>query len=301
MDKVYVGTSDGGFAISKDGGETWTTRDPAPGSRINSIFAIDNAVYVGTDSGIAVSKNGGRIWMLHDLNKSSSDHAVTSVFGINNRVWTGLSRSKGRFSISNDNGQTWPINSELPNPLFSSPSVTSIYVSGNRLFVGSDRGIAISDDDGKRWKRVDETKGLGSNAVRAIAGSGNNVYVGLYRDGGTVSISEDGGESWGVQNTTPLKQSNCVNSIFVDEDKVYVATDGGLAMSKDVWESWEIKTTEDGLGSNNISSVAAVGSNIYLGTGSEGLFISRDGGEMWAKASTGLPSNYITAVFAHSV
>jgi len=297
MDKVYVGTENGGFAISKDGGETWTSRDPIPGQKIWSIFAAGNNVYVGTRKGIAVSKNGGRIWAVQDLkNGSQSDRSVYSIFGINNRVWIHIREVKG-LGVSEDNGQTWSINSELPNSSFFNSENTSMYHNGKRLFVGSEDGLAITDDDGKTWKFLNKSNGLGVDYVRAITGFGTNVYVGLERDGGAMSISEDDGETWGLQETTPAKEY--VKSVAVGQGKVYVATKGGLAISDDVWEKWVVKSKADGLTTDNITSVSAVGSNVYVGTKNDGLYVSRDAGQTWEKKKPGKDGE-ITVVFAQS-
>lgn len=308
--KVYIGTASGQLAISTDGGETWTRRDPMPAEDIISIFALNDHVYVGTDAGLAVSKNGGHTWAMIVFDSSSPSPRVAGAYAWDSKVVAGSGSCSGessdRYAFSNDNGQTWPTNLKLPNPPFEE-CVTSVYAVGGRSFIGTSApytnhgGLGISDDNGKTWKFIDQTKGLGNNRVRALAAAGNTIYVGLDLDGGTISISEDGGRTWGRQNTTKFGSDIGVRGLTLSGSTLYVATSGGgMSMSNDVWQSWTTKTTIDGLASNKTFSVGVIENSIFVGT-DNGLSISHDAGKTWATKSKkqGLPSDKITAVFAH--
>jgi hypothetical protein len=113
--------------------------------------------------------------------------------------------------------------------------------------------------------------------VYPIAGAGNKLYVGLDRgEGEQIGISEDGGQTWRIQNTTRLGKSSL--SGFATQEKVYMTSFGeGVSMSRDGGKTWVSKTKDDGLISNNTEPVVAVGNNVYAGTGM-GLSVSRDGG-----------------------
>jgi len=307
MDKIYVGTTDpsgalSGLVISTDGGETWTRRDPITDASIYSIKAIGDNVYVGTKKGIAVSHNGGRSWKITKLNPDEGYQDVKALFAVNNSVYAGLALV-GRFCISNDAGETWPINVPVGEK-DSDYDVYGVYAVNQRSYVGTRRkGLGISDDNGKKWKYIGKSQGLGSDTVYDIGGIGSKVFVGLDRDGGSISISEDGGQSWGIQNTTRLGLQNSVTSIFVAQDKVYVTSKGGgVSMSNDVWGTWVNKVKSDGLASDKATAVAAVGNNVYVGTDA-GLSVSRDGGNTWITKGSkeGMPPGEISAVFAHSI
>jgi len=296
-DKIYIGTwNPYHLAISTDGGETWTNRDPTVDQYIYTIAAVGEHVYVGTGQGLAVSSNGGLAWKLVSIPKISD---ILSVFASNSSVYAGS--SVGMVATSNDYGQTWPITVAA----FSwDTRIESMYVQADRIYAGSwGEGLGVSLDNGKSWRKIQKSQGLLSDHVSSIAGRGNSLYVGMDKDGATLSISDDAGQSWGIQNTTRLGLNDQVNHVFVTQDKVYVATDNaGLAMSNDVWKKWVNKSKLDGLASNKVYQISAVGNNVYAATDA-GLSISRDGGQTWTTKNTtyGLPGNNVRVIFAHCV
>jgi len=303
-DRLYLGIGNG-LVISTDGGDTWSRRDPS--DSIRTIHAVGDNVYVGTNSGLAISVNGGRTWKIMKLNPPDSTQ-YSSGFAVGNRVYVatiqdraGRKDNGAKFLISNDTGKTWSVNVTVGNSL--QYAIGSVYVASDRIFVGTvNWGLGISDDDGKTWKFIGKEQGLGSNFVKAITGVGDKVYVGLGdRKCGTIAISEDFGESWGIQNTTRLDQATGVNSIFLADDKVYVTSEGGgVSISNDVWKKWNNTLKSGGLADDRARAVTAAGDNIFVAT-FEGVSKSSDGGKTWTNVDIGLDSRLSGAGFAHCV
>jgi len=302
-EKVYVGNGVD-FAISEDAGETWAQR----GHNIypQSIYGVNEYIYVGTNNGIAITKNDGLSWTQTCPIIHTAPCHMFSVFGINARVWMIWLIESGPngppnsfyFSISDDNGETWPVNSTLPE---SNWWYSGLYAVGNKSFVGtSNNGLGMTTDNGTTWKYITTAQGLASDRVGAITGVGDTLYVAAGAgDLNAISISENNGNTWRIQKITTGSGFSGATSIAAVDDQVYVGTQGnGLFISKNGGDLWATKTTADGLLSNTIQSVAVVGSNIYVAT-DKGLSVSRDGGQTWATKDTGLlpPSS----VFANCV
>lgn len=88
-------------------------------------------------------------------------------------------------------------------------------------------------------------------------------------------------------------------AVFVDDNKVYVATYRGLSISTDGSATFTNRTTANGLGSNYVKDVFVVGDTVYAATAG-GLSISTDGGATFANRTTasGLGSNGVNSVYA---
>jgi len=315
-DKIYVGSPSDDIAISLDAGEHWPTklpqllggggypRDPY----IYSIFAQGNDVYVGAEKGFRVSRDGGKSWKRTGLGSNRGVEFTHSVFAINDRVYASsseyISDRKGqyfvnRFLISNDKGETWPVNITFDH------SVGAIYVSKSKIYFGTEqKGLAISEDDGKTWKYVGKSEGLASDKVTAIAGVDDKIYVGSHESGGKISISEDGGKTWRIEATSKSAY-NGINGIAVAEDGMIYVTGapGGLSISSDGGKTWVNKGKTEGLGNENASKVAVIGNNVYVGSYGAYLSVSRDGGNTWTTkgAKDGLKLYDISAIFAQCI
>ena len=65
--------------------------------------------------------------------------------------------------------------------------------------------------------------------------------------------------------------------VFVDENKIYIATLKGLSISTDGGNTYTSKQRANGLGSDSVNRVFASGNMVYAAT-HKGLSISTDGG-----------------------
>jgi len=305
-DTVYVGYAGSGFSVSKDGGQTWTKKQGVLQDQLEaeSIAASGKNVYVGTNYGLYLSHDGGETWKWVEPNEGEGMKVIPSIFIAKGRVYLVLKQvySWNRFLVSQDNGETWPINS-----LFKSDDyfrTTSVYFNEGKSYVGMSalrngrRGLEVSQDDGKTWKSIF------AEDVTAISGTGNKLYLGLGGDGARVAISEDEGKTWKTQNTTPLGLNNPVTSVVASQDKIYVASyGGGVSISSDGGKTWLNKMVPDGLANNTVNSMSVSGNNVYA-TAWNGLSISRDSGNTWTKVQIGIGNQEdkeVYAVFAQCI
>jgi len=247
-----------------------------------------------------VSRDQGETWKkvtLSPTSKDGSDHAsVTYVSG--NRVYVGTELDGGRFAISNDKGETWPVNVSV-TPRQGDPNagygIQAIHATNGRTYIGTYRqGVGISEDDGKTWRFVNSAHGLAADNVNGIAGVGDKVYV-SFNENDKISISEDGGKTWRIQDTNP--DTNWVSSVAAVKDKVYVShLLAGLSVSSDGGKTWSEKSLPNG--KDFASEVVLSGDNVYVGT-ELGLYISHDGGDTWE--SRKLEKRWVEAIAVQCV
>jgi len=295
-DKIYAGTGSGHLAISTDAGETWTTLALPASYPVKSIASVGDHIYVGTLlDGIAVSHDGGTTWKRPKLD--SQIHSVYSVFAIGNRVYAGVKvRGGAKFCISNDNGETWPINIRFNDTAQEYQSVNAIYVDGNKIFIGTDsKGLGISEDDGNTWKYMGVAQGLYDPEVTGISVVGSKIFL---ANDAKMTMSENGGKTWRHETVS----SSYVKSVLAAKDNVYATSFGaGISLSADGGKTWVAKGESDGLAGNVAQSVAIdQKNNVYVGT-TKGLSISSDNGITWRNKNTshGLPSSDVIALFIY--
>jgi photosystem II stability/assembly factor-like uncharacterized protein len=124
--RIYVGTENGGFFRSVDGGATWSANLAGATLPGHAITRIDSTANLGADcllvtignfghSHVFCSQDGGRSW--HDANKGQfpdvPHHAVVIRPDEPNTVYVG--NDAGVF-VSHDSGGTWQnMTGNLPN------------------------------------------------------------------------------------------------------------------------------------------------------------------------------------------
>lgn len=194
--KVIVGGQGGQLLISEDVGETWVSIDAIPGSRVYSIYAVNNTISVGSQGGYAVSKDGGRTWTFKWLH--THGWKVTGVYNDGAQFYASVQGHNQAWLCTSNDGEWWRTGHEIPGGV-----ANTIYAAEGVSFVGaSGNGLLISGNNGQTWRIVGPST-LGGYGVAAIAGQGQTVYVALRGSAdGAIAISEDHGQTWKFQNTT---------------------------------------------------------------------------------------------------
>jgi hypothetical protein len=190
----------------------------------------------------------------------------------------------GGVSLSVDNGASWYTASNS-NGLPSS-SVLSAHIDGERIYVGTERGIAWSDTMGRRWESRTAKTGLGGDVAKVVSVFSRDQMIFAGTAGSGLKISKDAGKTWYSASEKGL-DAGYVVSISQAGDSLFAATEKGLFVSRDGGETWpdQIVAGDSGLGSNALLSVSACGGSLYLGT-QQGLFKSEDlSGKSWRELS----------------
>jgi len=158
---IWAGTDDGLMHVSRDGGKTWTNVTPP-----------------ALDSWSKVS--------LMEASRFDRDVAYAAI----NRIR--LDDPKPHVLRTRDGGKTWV---EIVNGLAEAPvnSVREDPLRKGLLYAGTERGVAVSFDDGERWQPLQLN--LPATSVRDLVVHGDDLVVGTHGRG-----------FWILDDVTPLRQ-----------------------------------------------------------------------------------------------
>ncbi len=179
--------------------------------------------------------------------------------------------------------------------------VRTIFVDGQRVYVGTSSGLAVSIDGGQAFDNQTTADGLGSNTIDGIWASGQVVYAAT---GSGLSVSTDGGQTF-TNNNMGGGMNAAVKAASQVGQNLYVATVAGLNVSTDGGQTFTLLQSSAFGGSASdafVSDVQAVGSTVYASvyylngfTASGGIFKSTDSGVTFS--ATGAPSGNWINVF----
>jgi len=243
---VYVATAQG-LVISRNGGTTYT-EVVLPAETVNDVFVSGSNVYASTDQGLYVSSNNGSSFL--------------TLFGTGN----GIPVAKVRASVATSNGGndyiyaatssglSRRINTGGFTTVLSSVSVADIFVEGTNVYVATNNGVYVSNDNGTTFSSPFQiANGLLSNNITAIFFKDGIMYAGT--DSG-ISISTNGGLNWVSYNTGNSElPDNLIQAISVVNNFIYVGTPKGLAVTNLGGDSFT--TISVGLQTPNIYGIVA--------------------------------------------
>lgn len=192
---LYAASEWGGIYKSTDSGLSW--------------FRLDNHVPTATWDVAVEPTNPNKVYAT-----SFYDGRVNSLAGIN---------------VSNNGGNAWahPATATPPGGTYTTaarrnePSAFGISIDPDapqNVYVGTNAGLAISNDAGATWRYVDPTPG----------DLADNIWGVIVHDGGIIDLvgddghqrSADGGNTWTTATTSPLPSG--MGSITVSPDEPYV-------------------------------------------------------------------------------
>ncbi len=166
---------------------------------------------------------------------------------------------------------------------------------GQLIYIAAGNGLHKTADGGKNWKITTGWEITEALWVSIDPKDPQTVYTatayGIYN-------TSDGGATWKQMNTGLT--SAFTSSVIVDHvnsNMIYCSTEGGVFGSKDGARSW----TKLGL---RVANVRVMAQNprdnqmLAAGTENNGIYISRDGGNVWSKNEAGLDhATFYTIVF----
>jgi hypothetical protein len=203
---VFVGGDDAGLWRLHDGAlepvesfqhaptrADWSTPWGGPPS-VLSMASHGDDLYVGVHvGGIIRSADGGATWTdTIDLHVDVHEVTVNPDDGV---VWAAT--GEHALAASPDRGASWGFHTEGLHATYS----LALAITSAGVLAGASSGHAARDGaiylfDGARYTRVEGLPDSLSGAVgpRQIVGSGN--HAALIAPGGTVYVSDDGGQHW---------------------------------------------------------------------------------------------------------
>lgn len=164
---------------------------------------------------------------------------------------------------------------------------------GQLIYIAAGNGAQRSTDGGQNWKITtgwEITEVLWASIDPRDA---QTVYIstayGIYK-------TSDGGATWQQRNRGLIAPfSSCVIVDPVNSNVVYCVTEGGVFGSQDGAQNWQ----RLGLNVTNIRVIAQHPRDpqiLVAGTENNGIYISRDGGKIWAKSEIGVEHNTFYAI-----
>jgi photosystem II stability/assembly factor-like uncharacterized protein len=177
------------------------------------------------------------------------------------------------FYTSTDWGSSW---SERDTDIHSSDDNENIFAltkSGNNLIAAtSDKGIVISQDEGRHWSR--SSIGMDSQTIYTLTCNDRYVFAGTYRGG--VFRSSDHGYTWkqvshGVENVKGIDHFVSVGSdLFASAHDFSASHESGVFYSNDDGDTWA--DVSQGLINNNILELTIKDSTLFVGTDGSGIW-----------------------------
>lgn len=328
VDGNLLAALDDRLYYSSDKGENWKLMFTAA-SRISSINGINEYLAVTTlGNGIYVSADHGLTWQT--MNDGLTDLKVTMATVINKTPVCGT-ETQGVFYF---NGTSWVnhstgiICSDIksmgisgnslavndPNKVYMADGSVSTWDSistsigkgflgfintmGNKIFLSyttNDGSQTIKYRDGDNpWQDLKGTIPFAGNDPYKMVVNGNRLYV---YENGIIYYTDDLGATWG-NLTYSNRFCNDVYDLVVYKDIPFSASCGNgelLSLSKNM--EWELSNA--GLPTTReITSMAYSDSALYAYSYTNGIFVSRDEGRNWTKATEGFHTDWNIRSFA---
>jgi len=288
------------------------SRDLVYGLAVSPRFALDGICFAARASGLYRSEDGGLTWK--DAYRSlelrqalvTATVAVSPAFDEDRTVFAGV---PGGILRSSDGGHTWIV-VELPSP---PPFVLDLAVSpgfsrdGVVLAATVEDGVFRSGDRGASWAAWNF--GLLDLHVLSLAlspafGQDETAFAGT--DSG-IFRSTNGGRAWREidfpGDLAPVV-SLALSPRFPQDALLWAGTESsGLYRSPDGGHTWTRHGSDvvDGTVNQILLRVGDPAESEVMVLAGNGLLISRDGGDSWAKWKAGLPTGCaLTAVAAPS-
>ncbi|MEO0539326.1 MAG: hypothetical protein AAFZ80_00510 [Cyanobacteria bacterium P01_A01_bin.105] len=204
---IWLGDATGQLYQSTDNGETWTAVMQVAADGVSAIALLpDGSLYVGTAfNGIfAVDPTTQQATAINGDLEDIWVQDLAAIPGSDDGLMV-LTWDQGP-AISEDRGQTWTVTNagivkdkqadEFEETNFHKLAFSKTYGQDATVWIAAFNGLAISEDGGQGWQRVDT---LDRDTVIALDISpsfaqDNTLAVATYV--GKVMMSRDGGETW---------------------------------------------------------------------------------------------------------
>jgi len=271
--------------------ELWEQVSGLNGTNLKEV-AADNfnkgVIYAASEEAVYKTENFGKSWAV--VFSEQGDRGGINCLSIS-EGGVFICSKNGLFK-SNDNGLNW-------KRLFKGMGqkendVACIAFSKDkRMFIGTRSGLFESDDNGLMWKK--DASEAGGFSVRWLAFLNDIIILateqGVYKNSGAgwkrtfVTSREDAGYDIDSADEGALTAFKPVNCVFVNKDKVFLATDSGVFISEDNADTWS-RFSREGLLSLCVKRLL-FSENLYAAT-DRGVFVFLEENKLWQPLYKGM-------------
>ena len=275
-------------------GQTWERLGPDGGMVVSLGAGPGDDVYLGTTDGhVFASSDSARTWELRGRVGHRMDAVLTRIVPdaremhrVFAAVWYQEPGAGGGVFESEDRGKSWKLlglENEAVRALEIAPSNPVELVAGTR------NGVFRSVDQGKSWAQISpagdqEIRNLDSLAIDPR--DPDVIYAGTFH---LPWLTRDGGKTWKPVIAGIIDDSD-IMSLRLDATnpaRVYMSACSGIYRSENQGGEW---TKLQGVPyaarrTQVIVQDPASPKTLYAGT-TEGLWVTRDGGESWARTTS---------------
>ena len=279
---IFAGTSTGVFLSTNNGVHWDAVNSGLPGTKVTSFIISGSNIYAGTiGNGVYLSTNNGTNWV--PVNSGLINPTIHGLAASGANIFAGT-QDGGVFLSTNSGGNWIAVNTGFPNT-----DVYSLCVEGNTVFAGTEGGgVYSSSDNGNYWGEANS--GLTHPYISSFARSSTSLFVGT--SGGGVFRSNDNGATWNSANSGIPAAQSYINTIAINEPKIFVGTNNGIFLSTDEGTNWNWT----GLSNLNVLSVVIIGENIFAATPNNGVFRSTNSRINWTNVNNGLTNIHMLSL-----
>ncbi|MBI5682225.1 MAG: hypothetical protein HZC45_03510 [Deltaproteobacteria bacterium] len=286
--RLWAGSYGKGLFFSRDNGITWQKKNIGiTNTQIKSIFIDDkNTILSGTSWGLFIKNINEFEWKEIDIFSGKSVNAV--VKDSNGNTYAGTTSGVFKYDVTT---KKW----DRVQGAAAFLNITTISIDdADTLYAGTDSdGLFVSKDRGESWKELDN--GITNKRITAVKFDSKGIlYVGTY-DGVFKGFKDIKNSQWVFENITSNIKNTIILSITIDNDNIYIGTDGsGVYVKKDSSKSW-VDVSKGLLNKRILSLHEDVNGNIYAGT-YDGLFFLKQGSFEWKDVSEGMVNRIIQTI-----
>ncbi len=227
-----------GAARSSDGGKTWRMITDWRVTEVQDVCVDPNApqhVYLATAYGVWASRNRGETW--REANAGLHRKYAQSVAVDRTQTQRVFAATESGIFLSTEGARNWTLvgpNDVSILDLEQSAAAPNIWIAATQ-----DRGVLLSNDNGKSWQFANGK--LARAAIYAVAidpFNAQHMSAAAWHAG--AFVSEDGGKTWHQRNAG-LPVRNLLETVFDANQagRLWIATfEEGIFYSDDLGRTW---------------------------------------------------------------
>ena len=249
---------------------------------ISSAVDVDAGgewIYLAAGDGVHVSRDGGKTWRVTGGWRMAEVQGVCIDARDPRSAWAAT--AYGVFRTQNITvDPAWKKltrDDQDPHFRFTSSVVQDRSVP-RRLWIATDRGVFLSEDEGKTCRRTSDDV----RTRRIVQDWRDDAHLWASSDGAGLLESTDGGQSW-HGSKAPAELIYCVEQHPARAETLYVGGKGAVWRSDDAGQTWRVATSgiDAGLFVFDVALDPADPEHVLL-SGTDGVHESFDGGATWS-------------------